>query len=66
MTYTTKAGEMWDDIAYRQLGSCRFTEALINANRKYVETFVFKSGVELILPDVEEEVKVPKLPAWRK
>lgn len=66
MTYTTKAGEMWDEIAFNQLGSCRFTEALINKNRQYIETFIFKSGVELELPDVEEEVKVPRLPAWRK
>ena len=66
MTYTTRQGEMWDEISYNQLGSCRFTEALINANRKYVETFIFPANVELILPDVEEEIKVPKLPPWRK
>lgn len=55
---------MFDLIAYQQLGSCRHTEKLIDANRSHVETLIFKAGVELTLPDVSTERRV-KLPPWR-
>jgi len=64
-TYTTSTGDQFDLIAYQQLGSCRYTEKLINANRNHIETFIFKAGVELNIPDVETE-QVTKLPPWRK
>lgn len=63
-TYTTRAGDMWDLIAYQQLGSCRHSEKLIDANRQHVATTVFKAGVELTLPNVTNERRVA-LPPWR-
>ena len=65
-TYVTKQGDMFDNIAYEQLGSCKYVEALINANRQYVDVYIFDSGVELILHDIEAENKAKKLPPWRR
>ena len=64
MTTMTRLGDTWDIISFRELGSCRFTEKLIDANRKYVDTVIFKAGVELELPDVSTE-RQTKLPPWR-
>ena len=64
-TYLTRAGDSFDLIAYQQLGSCNYVEQLINANRNHIETFIFKAGVELQLPNVQE-VSVVKLPPWRR
>ena len=65
MTYKTIAGDMWDFIAYKTLGSEKFTELLINANRQYLGTFIFRAGIELIIPEIEEETAVD-LPPWRR
>lgn len=64
MIYTTKAGDTFDLISYKQLGSCRHTEKLIDANRQHVSTVIFAAGVELELPDVSTE-RQSKLPPWR-
>lgn len=66
MTYTTKQGDLWDLISYQQLGSSKYTERLINANRAYVSTVIFKAGVVLTLPTITEETKTATLPPWRK
>lgn len=64
MTVKTNLGDTFDTVAFRELGSCRHTEKLIDANRQYVDTVIFKAGVELELPDITNERKV-KLPPWR-
>ena len=63
--YQTVAGDVWDLICYKQLGSTRWLEKLINVNRDKAATFVFKAGVELNLPDVSSP-KVAALPPWRR
>ncbi len=65
-TYSTRAGDSFDLIAFQQLGSCNYVEELLNANRNHIETFIFKAGVELTLPDVETTQKVTKLPPWKR
>lgn len=64
-TYVTKQGDMFDLIAFNELGSCSYVEKLINANRKYIDVYEFDAGIEIILPDIEDEKKTKKLPAWR-
>lgn len=64
--YTTVSGDTWDLIAFRQLGSCQYTELLINANRNHIDKFIFRAGTELIIPDIEEEQKKISLPPWRR
>ena len=40
-TYTTISGDMWDKIAYEQMGSVLHTDKLIKANARHAATFVF-------------------------
>ena len=63
--YKTISGDTWDLIAFKQLGSCNYTEVLINANRNHIDKFIFPAGVELLIPDIENEQKKLSLPPWR-
>ena len=63
--YVTKSGDMFDLFAYRQLGSCDYTEKLLNVNRTKLRTLKFKAGEKLNLPDVSQD-KIFKLPPWLK
>ena len=60
----TQQGDRWDVIAWRELGSTRYTEELINANRRYVDTQIFEAGVELVLPTVSSGLK-EVVPPWK-
>ncbi len=64
-TYTTISGDMWDKIAYEQMGSVLHTDKLIRANAQYAELFVFPAGVVLTIPEVEDEVNM-ELPPWKR
>ena len=64
-TYTTKSGDMWDLIAYRQLGSTSYTDLLINANLEHKDTYLFPSGVVLTLPEIEKPIN-NLLPPWKR
>ena len=63
--YQTIAGDVWDLIAFKTLGASRHVETLINANREHIDTFIFKAGVELNIPEIDT-TKRAKLPPWRK
>lgn len=65
MTYTTVQGDMWDAIAYTQLGSCAYTDRLMNANQHYHDVYIFSAGVELVLPDISQ-APVSTLPPWKQ
>lgn len=64
-TYTTVQGDMWDSIAYHQLGSVSHTDKLMNLNQQYLEYYTFPAGIVLILPDVVPSV-APVLPPWKR
>lgn len=64
--YITKQGDMFDSIAYNELGSESFTDALMNANTDYHEAYIFSAGIELTLPDVSNIVPNEDLPPWRR
>lgn len=64
--YLTVQGDTFDLIAFKTLGSCNYVEKLINANRDHIETFIFEAGVELNIPDIEEEKKAVNLPPWKR
>ena len=63
--YVTKSGDMFDLVAFRQLGSCDYTEKLLNVNRTKLRTLKFKAGEKLNLPDISQD-KISKLPPWLK
>lgn len=62
--YVSKSGETWDVIAFEQMGDCKYTELLINANRAHIENFIFSAGVELVIPEIDNTTTVA-LPPWR-
>lgn len=64
-SYTTVQGDMWDSIAYTQLGSVNHTDKLMNANMKYREYYIFPAGIVLSLPEVTESVS-DTLPPWKR
>ena len=51
-SYTTISGDMWDKIAFEQMGSVLHTDKLMKANVKYASTYVFPAGVVLTIPEV--------------
>ncbi|MCI9418377.1 MAG: phage tail protein [Eubacterium sp.] len=64
-TYTTISGDMWDQIAYAQMGSVLYMDKLIKANADYAAMFVFPAGVALTIPEVEEKRSM-ELPPWKR
>lgn len=64
-TYTTISGDMWDKIAFEQMGSVLYTDKLMNANATHAATFVFPAGVVLTIPEVEDETDM-ELPPWKR
>lgn len=64
-TYTTMQGDLWDAIAFREMGSASLTSALMRANLQYVDTYIFPAGVELTIPDAEEP-DAGSLPPWKE
>jgi len=63
--YTTVQGDMWDLIAYKQMGSEAYMSDLVAANIKYREVVVFPAGVVLTIPDAAASVG-PNLPPWKR
>lgn len=57
---------MWDSIAYKQYGSTSYTGALIAANLKYAEYYIFPAGITLALPDLHEKDIAEYLPPWKQ
>ena len=64
-TYTTVQGDMWDGIAFSQLGDAAYTDKLINLNRQYRDYYIFPAGITLTLPDPEVASSVT-LPPWKQ
>lgn len=62
-TYTTVQGDMWDLIAYKQMGSEMYMHHLMSVNLRYREVTVFPAGVILTIPTISTPVG-SKLPPW--
>lgn len=63
--YTTIQGDMWDSIAYAQLGDVTHTDKLMRLNPAHLGYFIFPAGVTLTLPDVSAE-PTSSLPPWKQ
>lgn len=64
-TYRTVAGDEWDVIARKTLGSELYMDKLMKANPKYMGISVFDVGTVLTLPTIE----IPRqraLPPWKR
>ncbi len=63
--YTTVQGDMWDLIAYAQLGSTDYTDKLMLLNTRYVNYHIFPAGIVLNLPEIGE-AEADSLPPWKR
>lgn len=63
--YTTKLGDTWDLIAYRVYGNEKYMKELVEANIELAGTVFFKSGVELISPDIPV-LNDSNAPPWKR
>ena len=64
-TYTTVQGDMWDSIAFTQLGSEAYAGDLMLKNQAYLDYYTFPAGIVLTLP--EETTELPSaLPPWKQ
>lgn len=66
--YITANGDMWDSIALEFYGDEKFAPILIQMNFKYSNVLVFDDNVEIIIPQLSEEIlnkTTLKLPPWR-
>lgn len=67
-TYTTTQGDVWDWIAYTQLGSESYAPKLMANNYQYRDVQVFSAGVVLELPEITDEERnnnQANLSPWR-
>ncbi len=65
-SYTTKQGDMWDMIAYTQLGDCSRVGDLLQLNPQYSDVYIFPAGISLELPS-EEDYSIPDtIPPWKQ
>lgn len=64
-SYTTIAGDMWDVIAYKTLGSELYMDKIISENLAYRETVIFEAGITLVIPEKSVSVS-SSLPPWKK
>lgn len=64
-TYTTVQGDMWDSIAYVQLGDVAYTDLLMAANLRYITYYTFPAGIVLTLPEVTQKAS-DTLPPWKQ
>ena len=64
-TYTTIQGDMWDSIAFSQLGSVAYTDRLMNLNPKYLGYYTFPAGIVLKLPDPVIDAD-KSMPPWKQ
>lgn len=64
-TYRTISGDMWDLIAYNEMGSSYYVDKLMAANPMYLDLYVFPAGVELTIPDLQQE-EVNLAPLWKR
>lgn len=64
-TYTTISGDMWDKIAFEQMGSVLYMDKLIKANAEYAALYIFPAGIVLTIPAVEDGINM-ELPPWKR
>lgn len=66
MTYKTVQGDTWDVISLKIYGSELHTDVLIKSNPVHVETVIFSSGIELVIPEVDTVEMFEDLPPWKR
>ena len=57
MQYQTILGDTWDIIAKKVYGNELYADKLMQANRKYLNEFIFSAGITLECPEIESDAE---------
>lgn len=57
-TYTTVQGDRWDSVAYKQLGSCAYADALNAAFKEYSAAVLNKAERPSVLTKLHDLAQV--------
>jgi hypothetical protein len=63
--YLTVSGDMWDMIAKKTLGGEMRADALIEANIKHRDIYIFPANVRLAIPSLAPRLP-DSLPPWKR
>ena len=63
--HKTKQGETWDMISEYEYGTPYKVAELITANPDYADVLIFDEGVNLVVPEIDEET-IKSLPPWKQ
>lgn len=67
MTYTTKAGDMWDAIAHQAYGNSTYASKLMYANPEHADYFILPAGLVLTVPELQKtDLDSSFAPPWRR
>lgn len=66
MTYTTVQGDTWDIVSKKVYGTEFRTDVLMKANPDVANVLIFSSGVQLVIPEVEDVDQFDSLPPWKR
>lgn len=64
--YTTRQGDVWDELALAAYDEERLSHILIEANPDYSGTLIFEAGVHLKIPILDAVERPETLPPWRR
>ena len=62
--YITSQGDMWDKIAFEQMGSEDYMGDLIRRNYDLIDYVIFPAGIEVVIPEIDDtQIEIP---SWRE
>ena len=62
--YITSQGDMWDKIAFEQMGSEDYMGDLIQCNYDLIDYVIFPAGIEVVIPEIDDtQIEVP---SWKE
>lgn len=62
--YITSQGDMWDKIAYEQMGSEDYMGDLIQCNYHLIDYVIFPAGIQVVIPGIDDtQIEIP---SWRE
>lgn len=64
--YTTRQGDVWDELALAAYDEEHLSHILIEANPDYSGTLIFDAGVHLKIPVLDTVEQPETLPPWRR
>lgn len=62
--YITSQGDMWDKIAFEQMGSEDYMVDLIQCNYDLIDYVIFPAGIEVVIPEIDDtQIEIP---SWKE